>query len=331
MNYADDIREKLKDFLRQAAKAEDGGEPMKALAAHGHDDDLLHLRVFNMVRIDDVSDELTVTVAGRSFAGISLRPVPDIGPERIAELKGSITETELAARYMESKVAGCERLARERPELKDDLLWLGRCDQATADEFRIGLHIPSIVIEGKVIPYNDDNDTGIKHAANLTVFFADIFERNQRAGWWSELETGEPKKRNVGELFMLFVTEIAEAFNAYFFNEADDKLPDYPGLGVELGDLAIRMADFAGAAIAGKLVAYSGVHNPGERMFVRVMEIANEYEAIRKTPQAVGDPELGDFMPPMNIGEMIDAKLRFNAKREDHKIENRLKEDGKKT
>jgi hypothetical protein len=45
----------------------------------------------------------------------------------------------------------------------------------------------------------------------------------------------------------------------------------------------------------------------------------------------VGDPEKGAFLPPMDVGEMIDAKLAFNASREDHKVENRLKADGKKT
>ena len=34
---------------------------------------------------------------------------------------------------------------------------------------------------------------------------------------------------------------------------------------------------------------------------------------------------------PMDVALMTDAKLSFNAKREDHKIENRLKSDGKRT
>lgn len=34
---------------------------------------------------------------------------------------------------------------------------------------------------------------------------------------------------------------------------------------------------------------------------------------------------------PMDVAVMVDAKLAFNATREDHKIENRLKEDGKRT
>lgn len=326
-------RTAAKAWLKRAARAEDSGTPLKSLDPEfvEQQDELVAMRVFGLIHVDDVKDEIAVTVAGRAWAGVSLRPVPDLAPERIAEMKGSVTETELAARMMESKVAGCERLSREKPELKDDLLWIGRCFQVAADEFRQGMHIPALVIEGRVVPYNESNDTGVQHSANLALFFGDVFERNQRAGWWSELETGEPKKRNVGELFMLFVTEIVEAYVAYVQNTPDDKLPEYPGLGVELGDLAIRMADFAGAAMAGKLVAHSGVNNPGENLFRQIRPIAESYERIRKTPQAVGDPEEGDFLPPMDIGVMIDAKLAFNANREDHKIENRLKDGGKKT
>jgi hypothetical protein len=33
----------------------------------------------------------------------------------------------------------------------------------------------------------------------------------------------------------------------------------------------------------------------------------------------------------MDVAPMVDAKLDFNASRPDHKIENRLKDDGKRT
>ena len=98
-----------------------------------------------------------------------------------------------------------------------------------------------------------------------------------------------------------------------------------------MGDLLIRIADFCGALLAGNIVASSGVRNPGEQMFREVVEIGHRYETIRKTPEAVGDPDTGDFLPAQDVAVMTDAKLAFNAKREDHKIENRLKEDGKRT
>lgn len=174
----------------------------------------------------------------------------------------------------------------------------------------------------------------IDFAVALNAFYDDCHAHNVKAGWWTDLATGQPKARSVGELFILFVTELAEAYEAYLTGEMDNKLTDMPGLGVELGDLQIRFADFAGALRAGKIVAYAGdgvVHNAGDRMFREIVEIANRYEAIRKTDEAKGDPEPGAPIDPQDVGAMVVAKLDFNATRADRKIENRLKDDGKRT
>lgn len=327
-------REGVRRFLKQAARAQDDNQPLKALDVMSGDGDpapIVWLQTLRMITVDDTTDNITVTIEGRLFAGLIVGDAPDFGPGKLAELRGTITETELAARYVEGKVRGVERAMKDAPGERDNLQWIGTILKNLADEFRQQMHVPAIILEGRVIPYNEDNDTGIKHSANLALFFMDVHERNCRAGWWSDLETGEPKKRNVGELLMLFVTEIVEAYQAYVENAPDDKLPDYPGLGVEIGDLGIRLADLAGALMAGKVPFYSDTSNPGEDLFTEIVEIANRYEAIRKTPAAIGAPEQGDFMPPMNVAEMIDVKLAFNANRADHKIENRLKPDGKKT
>src|SRR5690348_6581415 len=37
-----------------------------------------------------------------------------------------------------------------------------------------------------------------------------VHEDNRRRGWWTDLYTGKPKQRNVGELLMLMVSELAE-------------------------------------------------------------------------------------------------------------------------
>ncbi len=171
----------------------------------------------------------------------------------------------------------------------------------------------------------------VNFAVALREFYADCHARNVKAGWWTDLATGKSKKRSVGELFMLMVTELVEAYDAYLTREFDDKLPCYPGFGVELGDLQIRLADFCGALLAGSIVENSDADNPGDKMFGGICKIARQYEAIRKTDAAIGEPETGDFIPAQDVGEMIVAKLEFNANRPDHKIENRLKEDGKRT
>lgn len=165
----------------------------------------------------------------------------------------------------------------------------------------------------------------------LRAFYEDVHARNVKAGWWSDLVTNKPKKRSVGELFMLFVTELWEAYDAYCSGGMDDKLPHLPGLGVELGDLQIRLADFCGALQAGKIVSYSGVRNAGDEMFREIGQIAEQYERIRKTPAANGDPEMGSELEPQDVPGAIFEKLEYNANRADHKPENRMKEGGKQT
>lgn len=324
-------REQYRAFLKHAAHGQDRKEPLKALAQEGHQDDIRAMQVFGMLKVDDTTDDISVTIEGRMFAGMAIGDVPDFGPGKLAELRGTITETELAARYLEGKIGGVEKAMREGGD-RDTLQWLGRILKATAEEFRQQMHVPAMMIDGRVIPYNEDNETGVKHQANLTLFFSDVHERNLRAGWWSDIETGEPKKRNLGELMILIVTEIKEAYDAWVMGAADDKLPQYPGFGVEIGDTLIRLADLCGAALKGTILEYDEFSdNPGQIMFEEVCEIAERYESIRKTPAAVGSPETADFLPPMDIAEMVDVKLAFNAQRPDHKIEARLAEDGKRT
>jgi NTP pyrophosphatase (non-canonical NTP hydrolase) len=102
-----------------------------------------------------------------------------------------------------------------------------------------------------------------------------------KAGWWHDLATGRPKERNKGELFMLMVSEIAEAMEGVRKDKMDDHLPQYKSETVELADCLIRIFDYAG--------------NYG-----------------------------------LNIGEALVDKMAYNAKRPDHKPENRALAGGKK-
>lgn len=118
-------------------------------------------------------------------------------------------------------------------------------------------------------------------ADNLRAMCDDIHARNRTAGWWTNLKTGETLDRNVGELLMLIVSEVAEGMEGHRKNLMDDKLPHRPMLEVELADAFIRIADLIG----------------GRRL---------------------------------DLGGAVVEKLEYNARREDHKIENRVKDDGKK-
>jgi hypothetical protein len=78
---------------------------------------------------------------------------------------------------------------------------------------------------------------------NINDNLEEIYQGNIEAGWYTDINTGERLTRNIPEMLMLMVSEIAEAMEAYRKNLKDDKLPEYDGFLVELADNYIRMAD----------------------------------------------------------------------------------------
>lgn len=117
--------------------------------------------------------------------------------------------------------------------------------------------------------------TGVNHAIMLCHGLA------TRAGWWSDIETGEPLDRNDGELIALMHSELSEALEGIRKGTMDDHLPHRSAVEVELADAMIRILDYAGS---------------------RGLDLA---------------------------GAMIE-KLAYNARRADHKPENRAADGGKK-
>tara|TARA_R110000868_G_scaffold140323_2_gene355858 strand:+ start:477 stop:827 length:351 start_codon:yes stop_codon:yes gene_type:complete len=78
--------------------------------------------------------------------------------------------------------------------------------------------------------------------------FNDLSEQVNLANikWWQDIKTGEPIKRNKGELLMLMVSEISEAMEGERKNLMDDKLPHRKMAEVELADALIRILDYCG-------------------------------------------------------------------------------------
>jgi NTP pyrophosphatase (non-canonical NTP hydrolase) len=81
----------------------------------------------------------------------------------------------------------------------------------------------------------------------LNVLSDSVHADTVAVGWWTDLATGERKDRNVGELLMLIVSEVAEAMEGHRKALADDKLPHRSMFEVELADTLIRIFDLAGA------------------------------------------------------------------------------------
>jgi len=75
----------------------------------------------------------------------------------------------------------------------------------------------------------------------LNSYAAEVHEANKK--WWADIETGEPIKRNVGELLCLVHSEISEAMEGHRKNLMDDKLPHRAMFEVELVDALIRIFD----------------------------------------------------------------------------------------
>lgn len=107
------------------------------------------------------------------------------------------------------------------------------------------------------------------------------YNASYKAGWHTNIHTGELLERNKGEMLMLVVSEVAEAMEGERKNLMDDHLAHRKMVEVELADAVIRIFDYAGR------FGY-------------------------------------------DIGGAMEEKLEYNAKRADHKIENRLKDGGKK-
>lgn len=84
-----------------------------------------------------------------------------------------------------------------------------------------------------------------------------VFIHHLNKKWWTDLETGEPLHRNVGEMLMLMVSELSEAMEGHRKNLMDDHLPDRKMIEVEMADSIIRHLDFCagmGLDIGGALV-----------------------------------------------------------------------------
>ena len=154
--------------------------------------------------------------------------------------------------------------------------------------------------------------------------------------WWIDIETGKPIKRNNRELLMLVITELSEAVEGIRKNLMDDKLPHRKMEEVEMADAAIRLLDFSGgfkielSSVEGKRAILSeALKELGENKAEQILSIVASVIAFSPSI-ALAEIEEYCKMHGLDLWGAVEEKLAYNAKRADHKHENRRKAGGKK-
>lgn len=162
--------------------------------------------------------------------------------------------------------------------------------------------------------------------------------------WWHDPATGQWLDRNRGELYILMISEVTEAMEGERKDLMDTHLIHRKMAEVELADITIRIADYAGAydldldtavvavalpdfpenkgeallQIAKELVAASGC--TGRYIQGEVSRLAAAILLVRRYAERHG----------YDLDGAISEKRAYNAVRADHQAEARLRADGKK-
>jgi len=154
-------------------------------------------------------------------------------------------------------------------------------------------------------------------------------------GWWHDINTGEPLKRDKRQLKMLIISELSEAMEGLRKDLMDDKLSHRKMEEVELADYVIRVCDFLGGTAAPfcveSYISYAESQdvarsdNRAVLLFEMVDAITRSYYEL-----ALGIASRYAKRFNLDLAGAIQEKIAFNAKRADHKPENRALANGKK-
>lgn len=174
-----------------------------------------------------------------------------------------------------------------------------------------------------------------------------IHKDNITAGWWHDIETGEPLDRNIGELLCLVHSELSEGYGGFALSINDDKLPHLPMMWVEVGDACIRAYDILGhydnvkcSFLESEITDLpAGWITIQDTFLVLHSLVSMSMEGFRKSNIVKGKMHLIQFLDEcfkfadrqgVDLLSIISQKRLYNKQRADHKPENRRLSDGKK-
>jgi hypothetical protein len=169
------------------------------------------------------------------------------------------------------------------------------------------------------------------------------------AGWYTDVNTGLPIQRNVGEMVCLIHSEISEGMEGVRKNLLDTHLPHRLMIEVELADAVIRIADLMGYlkldAERGAMFAlrewgeYEVPDNVGAAL-ARIHHVISNATYGDAFHDSEGSTTFALCLAVLRIAQLADKldldvwsaiaeKMAYNAQRADHKIENRKAAGGK--
>lgn len=174
----------------------------------------------------------------------------------------------------------------------------------------------------------------------------DIHQSNVDAGWWTNIATGEPLDRNFGEMLALVHSELSECWEGIASKARDHHIPELENWHVELADACIRVYDMLGGCFKDPLVFMpftldmpEGFISHEDRLVFFHALLSNCLENWRKSSKHTAMMYLYRFLDccfewaeeeGFDLMYVLQRKWDYNRSRADHKIENRLKPEGKK-
>jgi hypothetical protein len=119
------MREQLITLIRGFHASQEDRQPAKRLKLGSEDQQHVdYLVALGLLTVDEMTDDIGVTTEGRLFVGIRPDGHMDL-PVEVAELTHNVEERELAARYIDGKIAGVDKytLHETNPHFKECFAW----------------------------------------------------------------------------------------------------------------------------------------------------------------------------------------------------------------